>query len=251
METTSKELTTTATEIAASPATDDVLLVASNPEEMQVAQAGLVSWFENKVTALKNDLSDAESNIEIARKGKFKMGPFQSVASKVRRELTYYEKGLAAVREGFCIVPNFPVDIIAIRTNKAEPVGTANVKWGTPAIEQEAGKLPVGDGEYRDPLPTVGVTHIEKNEKNEVTAKWWQAIEFQDVSIPVSFMKPRVLEATQRAMAMKIFDEIGILPDRRKRKSDPVVCGRVIVKRGYETRVMTFLISWFIDTKQL
>ena len=59
-------------------------------------------------------------------------------------------------------------------------------------------------------------------------------------------MKPRVLQATQHAMAMQIFDELGVMP--AVKKTDPVVIGRII---GPGNKEMSFLISWFIDRKDL
>ena len=75
------------------------------------------------------------------------------------------------------------------------------------------------------------------------------ADEFQDVGFPFTMAKPQILDATGKAMARKIFDEVGILP-RRRAKGDPMVVGRIIYKgSGYDEKSISFLITWFVDTK--
>jgi hypothetical protein len=231
-------------------ASDDgnVLVVAENPGELQTAQAALVDWFERKVTAIGRDLADARQNLEDARNEGWRLPPFQKIVRDLENNSLYYEKALDAVREGYCIVPNFPVDVVAIRTVADHPQGSETTRgnW-RPRIEFEADKnLASGEGRYVDPVATAVMAHSEKDEKSCVITKFWEANEFREVALPVKFMKPRVLQATQHAMACKIFDDVAVLP--RRRKADPIVVGRI---HGPNGKHLTFLVAWFIDTKDL
>jgi len=63
--------------------------------------------------------------------------------------------------------------------------------------------------------------------------------------------KPRIMEATSRAMALKIFDDFGILPAQRK--GDPMIIARIIDprSRSYSDKHVSFLITWHLDTRTL
>lgn len=227
----------------------NMLVVAEHPGQLQDAQKALVEWFTRKVKAIDAELLDARKSLSDARLHGWRVQPFQKVIRDLEVAYDYYGKAKTAVSEGYCIVPDFPVDVVAVRTSKDMPTGGEVTSGWRPTITEKAEKLPEGVGEYVD--SNVKVTHgYEYEDKSSsgtlVKKHWWEASEFRDVALPVKFMKPRVLEATQHAMAMKIFDEIGVLPARRK--SDPLVVGRILGPKG---KSMTFLIAWFIDTKDL
>jgi hypothetical protein len=82
-------------------------------------------------------------------------------------------------------------------------------------------------------------------------------VAFGYVDFPVALATPAVLDATQAAMAKNIFDEIGGLPGRRSRKGDPIVVGRILRPTAapitsWQLRpAVTFLIAWWVDTRQL
>lgn len=224
----------------------DMVVVAEHPGQLQAAQQALVDWFSNKVRSLNGELTDAMKSLSDARINGWSVKPFQTVCNKLEKEVAYYKKCKAAACEGYCIVPDFPVDIVAVRTDREFPAAPiVSAKYFQPTINEPAQKLPEGVGEYVASETTVELWNVDKNEKGEVVEKWWNAVEFKDVSLPVRFMKPRVLEATQRAMQLKVFDEIGILPARKK--SDPIVVGRILGPK----KNLSFLIAWFIDTRDL
>lgn len=228
----------------------NVLVIAEQPGEMQAAQDALIAWAGNKVAQVKADLADAELALDSATACGVKLHGVRKLVKSAKDSLAYYEKVKAALEDGYCIVPDFPVEVVAIRTNAFSPRGTRESSWGVPAITQHAQKLPEGEGEYVSPTPTAyhasdrDVTNY-KGEKSG-TVKVWRADEFCDVELPIKFMKPRVLQATQAALASKIFDEIGILPARPKK--DPLIVGRIIDPKG---RPLSFLISWFVDSRDL
>ena len=82
---------------------------------------------------------------------------------------------------------------------------------------------------------------------------------FEDVEFPLDLAKPELMRITSEAMALKLFDEIGVLrvqrDDTAVAKGDPVILGRIIhpVGRDYNsarTR-LTFFIGWYVDTRDL
>ena len=57
--------------------------------------------------------------------------------------------------------------------------------------------------------------------------------------------------AWELTLKRKLFDEIGILPATR-RHADPILVGRIKRKESaYNEPSMTFLIAWWIDTRDL
>lgn len=63
--------------------------------------------------------------------------------------------------------------------------------------------------------------------------------------------KPKIMEATTRAMALKIFDDFGILPEERKQ--DPLIIARIRDPRStaYNHRFVSFIIAWNLNTSTL
>jgi hypothetical protein len=235
--------------------TENVTLVAEHPADMQIAQSRLAEWFRQKISIIKQDADDAAENLGIATKAGWKATTFERQKRVTRKRMAFYEKCLAAVEAGYTIVPNFPVDVFAIRTAKRKPKsGISESRWET--FQQEAQELPIGSGRYVEPLPTVRQRSVDyKDSKTGLieSKKQYYPKDFdEEIEFPISIAKPRVMEATHRAMAGKFFDEIGCLPTRRAKKGDPIVTGAVIMRNGqYTTHRVTFLIAWWIDTRQL
>lgn len=77
------------------------------------------------------------------------------------------------------------------------------------------------------------------------------AAEYAPVDFPFKAIKPQILDDVGKAMALKIFDEIGILPQRRV-KADPMVIGQIVIKKGtYDERRLSFLITWWLQESHL
>lgn len=232
--------------------TDNVHLVASTPEEMQAAQGSLAEWFRQKVSIVKDEARDATDCCIAATNAGWKTGPFERRERIAEGRLKFYEKCLAAVDAGYVIVPNFPVDVFAIRTAKRKPKeAESDSRWSQ--FEQQAQTLPVGQGRYVDPLPKVfqRTRHETDKKTGLVNPKtYYYPKEFDEIEFPISVAKPMVMKATHRAMATKIFDEIGCLPNRRT-KGDPIVTGAVMFREGASEKRLTFLIAWWVDTRDL
>lgn len=252
-------------EVEPQPRESNILVVAEHPSELEAAQKGLVKWADDRLALLQSRRSVAEADVAMAKKSKWRASPFQRVVSQLDNEIEYVAKLHMAMSEGYCIVPNFPVQIIAIRVGEdaGPPGGTSTSTYGhrsTDSFEISADALPSGEGVYVDPFPKRRIwTEAGKDDKgNAITKYKAEAAKFRDVAFPVHMAKPRVLDATQRAMALKCFDRIGVLPGSR-RKQDPLVIGQIFRPNtslwqkgnGQHGAVVSFLIAWWIDTRDL
>jgi hypothetical protein len=227
---------------------DDVVVLARNPEEMAMAQQGLVSWAQSRVQAETRELEVAEENLTHAKSMKVRTDGWKRQVAMSRKRVTYYTKILSALEEGFCIIPNFPIQVIASRTSKESPKKqTVSRAWEIDTVKYES--LPQGEGRYVDPRPKTRQVVRQDGDK-EITRT--VTTDFQeDIDFPFKKVRPQVLTDMDRAMKLKIFDEIGVLPDVSRRKGDPMVVGQIKYRDGYNETVVSFLVTWWIDTRDL
>jgi len=232
------------------PGAEDVIVIARDPAEMEVAQRGLIAWAEAKIAEIERDKSEIAENLEIARASKWRVAPWKTRLRRAERQVEFYRKVKAALEAGYCIVPNFPVDVFAIRTTRDKPV--QKEQFGQWVNDQNTNSPPEGVGDYVDPAPLATTDTREKEDRNGKMTKihYSTPVEFTEVDFPFAVAKPQILKDTDRAMKKKIFDELGALPPRRRR-GDPVIVGRVVLREGYSEKIVTFLVSWFIDTRAL
>jgi hypothetical protein len=232
----------------------DLVVIASNPGEMQDAQKSLISWAVAKVAELVTERDDYSTNLTVAKKNKWNTKTIERALQRTEKRVLFYSKIKSALEAGFCIIPNFPIEVFAIRTSRKNPrknlIKNAN-SWSHPT-QQETNAPPPGDGRYVSPVAeeaskTVKVA-VPAGQPDKTTLMKW-AEEFQGIDFPFDLAKPRVLQSTSRAMTLKVFDEMGILPAQRH--GDPMVIGRVRLKEGYDLREVSFLVSWFVDTKEI
>jgi len=203
----------------------------------------LISWCDKKVLACQDEVRELWDARERAKKMKWKWEPLHNLWRNSSRRLAYYEKVKAALNAGFYIVPNFDIQMFAIRTKKKTPKD--NWVIGSFADhKKEAQELPAGEGEYQNPFPVVYEKYIaDGNERKRYhRADHWDTMEF-----PIMMAKPAVMDACSRAMALKVFDRIGVFPNHRK--EDPVIIGQIFTKRGYNERIVSFMIAWHLDTR--
>ncbi len=233
---------------------NDIVVLASKPGQLEVANASLIQWFAQKIVACKAELQDAEDNFALAKKRKWSTGGWQRRVTLSRQAVSYYEKAEAALKAGYCLVPDFPVDIIAIRTTRSTPANrVAESGYRHPSISEERTTSPkIGVGEYVSPNVTVVHGDYTKTVKDKVEKVYTaEAHGFLPPDFPYKVIKPQILDDTSRAMAFKIFDEIGVV-SRPSRRGDPIVVGRI--KRTISNRnerTMSFLLAWWIDTRDL
>lgn len=230
------------------PVVENLQLTATMPDEMVEAQTGLIFWCDKKLSSLKAESADLKEAYEIALDRKWNTVTLKNQYNKSVKQITYYEKMKAALEAGYYIVPNFPVQMFAIRTKKYHPNKDSYSYWSD--HQQTAQELPIGSGEYKNPFPLV----IRKQEVKDGQGKTIRdALSYPDdwdeIDFPVTMAKPRIMEATSQAMALNIFDQFGIMPATRK--EDPVIIGQIKISSGYRTKLVSFMIAWHLDTKVL
>ncbi len=246
----------------------ELRLVAVQPSEMERAQKDLVAWAQRRLDEENVKCDELMQNYELAIKNKWRSGPFKNALNVSAKRVKSFEKILAALQQGYVIIPDFPVTVIAIRTGRELPVSNyrANDSGYVPyQPDQKAQNLTAGEGNYVSPRPEVSAQTqrwTEPTGQNK-THTWSRAKAFADVDFPFILAKPAVLDATARAMTDKIFDEIGIAPQQSTYqkvshqqsggfKQDPMIIGRIHVPVGVgRKRTLSFMIAWFLDEKML
>jgi len=247
------ELVSVSNAVEVPPAAADFMVIAQRPEEMRAAQEKTITWIEQLIAENRAAKADAEAALEAAKRNKWRQEGFRRHVTEPEKKIEFYEKILAALKAGYVIVPNFPIDVFAIRTKRKEPKGDVeNFHWAN--FRQESERLPVGAGSYVDSKPEIAhETHEEANKEGKMVTRheYWPTA-FLPVDFPIKMVAPQVMDATGRAMALKAFDEIGILPSRREaRGQDPMVIGQVAYRAGANVKRVSFLVAWWLTADDL
>lgn len=236
---------------------EDVQLVALNQEEMLSAQSRLAAWFEAKEGICRRDHAEAEQELAIADRNGWKLSTFKAQTRRLLRRALFYEKCKLAAQAGYAVIPNMPATAFAIRTTRKNP--NRDVGDRSQGRRQESNAPPAGDGEWRNPDPLVqswGEQRENYGREGTHTVRVFENYAFDDeIEFPVSIAKPVMMTATQEAMAGKFFDELHVLPEPRA-KGDPLLLGVIRRKDRHYNRWesndrLTFLIGWYIDTREL
>lgn len=225
-------------------------LVALTPADMAPAQHDLLTWCDGKVAAVQAELRDLETNLELATEHGWKHTTVAAAINRAKKRVLYYEKMKAAVEAGYLIVPNFPIDVFAVRVQRQrQREATSAYAYGHAYKEAKAELLPAGEGRYVDEeLLTHDESHTETVDGKTKTISRYVSGDYDAVDFPVIAVKPAVLAATQRAMALKVFDQVGTVTNSVGR--DPIVVGRLLDPRG-NGRCVTFFVAWWLDLASL
>lgn len=245
----------------------EVHIVAQNQPEMAAAAHRMADWFGQKVVELKAECREVKKALDHAKEHKWATG---TLANQLRRAMgrrDFYVKAKAAVEAGYTIIPNIPVDLFALRVDRKTPQGGARTldteqDWERAVLpEQKSDLLELGEGHYESSEITVSHTsrYLADGKTMRKTTK---PVAYRELVFPVIAARPQVMSATQEAMSLKIFDEIGISPARKSTptrpmpyvpQGDPMIVGRIRQrKEGYrEGKTLSFLIAWHIDLRTL
>ncbi len=229
--------------------------VAVTPTELIPAQRELADWCQRKIHALAVELREQQGNLRQAKTMKWRHSGWVSAVRKTKQRMIYYAKIKLAVAAGYLVVPNFDVDVIAVRVARSTPPDDRHGHTQTlPEV------LPPGTGRYVDDVLS-GWTQRNEYKRSDGTVGKTEIFRPTDydesIDFPVQLVKPAILKATDRAMALKVFDRIGIV--RGKKRSDPIVVGQIIDPKGgnrYGTwrnnpKCVTFFVAWWLDTRDL
>lgn len=232
----------------------DFTVYANNPVDMVSAQKSLILWAARKIQAAKTELTEAQANLDAAKSHKWGANGWDKQVRKHERRIEFYRKIKMALEAGYYIVPPFPIDLFAIRTDRGAP----RLKWQTNSWrdhhEQKARVLAAGEGRYVSPDPTLASDSFNVSDGKGGTraVTHWRPDEWREADFPFKLAKPEIMAATQAAMALKVFDQLGALPTHRA--PDPIICGQICYPEhsGYgPRRAITFFVSWWLDTKTI
>lgn len=244
-------------------------LTAINPLEMQAAQGDLKAHLGQKLTVIEREIVEANAALNEARRNGWAEGPLLYARNRLVDDETYYNKILAAVEAGHTIIPEFPIEVFAIRRNKPDAssnFGTYGREWSSQPAKADC--APVGVGEYRSPEAEVKPRTVENKspgaqERGE--PRWfthWRRTgnPASDVQFPREAARAPVMAATATAMGDKVFDQMGIcLPTanaarsaQRARRPDPLIIGQILRKsEGASQRCASFIIAWYLNLNDL
>lgn len=224
------------------------ILVALSPTELPAAQSELARWCRMKTAALGVELREQRQNLQQAKAAKWKHTGWLSAVNKTKARMIYYAKIKAAVEAGYLIVPNFDIDVFAVRTTRACPPCRVGETTAQPDLS------PHGRGVYVDDIVfSYDTTRMVKDyagKDKEVTDANPSNYDYEP-DLPLRGVKPIILEATARAMALKIFDQIGVV---EARKQDPIIIGQIIDPSGngrHWKKAISFFIAWWLDPATL
>ena len=231
---------------------NELMLIAKSPSEMEEAQKNLLNWVSEKIIVMSADLRDAKQNLALAKENKWRTVGWYARVVKARAQVGFYEKIKAAVQAGYYIVPPFPVNLIAIRTDRETPVRYQSEHRYALTALQPAQVLPVGDGKYVGPLPPAvpGKVWAKPYGKKEFElVDGWQTADWHaDASFPFKLVKPQILESLAQALKEKIFDQIGLV--QQTPRSDPVLIGQILSPSKNRPPI-NFFVAWWLDTRDL
>jgi len=230
-------------------------LVALSPGSGPMIQRQLINWCDQRIEALDVERRDAEENYEIAHRSKWKSSPFKTLASRAKKQIVYYGKVRAALQEGYVIVPNLPARLFAIRVSPGSRPPSGMTEWVSNLRNPQAKSLAEGEGRNVDPNPTIWETRHDDGKGGTYKLHHYDR-EFDDeLTFPVALVKPAVLSAAQQALALKLFDEVGVVTGENVDTKDPILVGRIIDptrSQGYLVKHrVTFFLGWWLDPKAI
>lgn len=235
------------------PEPRDFVAIAATSTEMEAAQSRLIESMKAKRAAVLAECDELDLNLAHAVKYKLKQSGIISKLNKLKRRADFYQKLQAALEAGYTIIPDMDAQVFAIRTTRKNPTGRETSKGYVPTLaDQETNRPPLGAGANVSNRSFAEYEQHELTDKDQkpytlhvVRATEWDP----EIDFPFALAKPQILEMTTRAMALKVFDDMGVLPNRAN--TDPVVVGRIILREGYQTKRINFLVCWFLDTRVL
>jgi hypothetical protein len=246
-------------------ADEPALLYALNPHELQVAGKKMADFFVGRRDEMKRLLMEQETAYNHAVDHKWASAALKRACDITKRRLTFYEKAVQAVDAGYLVIPNLPMDVFAIRVARKRPRGVGTFsedRWNRPDARrhaQEPDLLPAGEGHNVSPIPTIESISNEEHRKShdgttfKAMVSHSAPVDWRDtIDFPMALAKPLIMTETQRALGLKLFDEMGIVNDRvtPERRADPIIVGRLRNPRRNRP-ALSFFIAWAADLSRI
>lgn len=217
-------------------------IVALSPTDLAPAQQSLLGWCDQRIEHWLVEEREAKEAYAYAVKQKWNASRFRTQLNKAGRKIGFYRKVRRAIELGYLIVPNLPLDVLAIRTTAIDARSDEST-YRHSRFAQNPKILPEGEGRYMNPNPAVYSDERAKADGKKETF-YYPAELSDELELPVRLQKPQVLKAIDQARAQKLFDTIGVCSDR---SADPIVCGVIREGNGWSDKRLTFFLAWYID----
>ena len=223
------------------------------PAELAEGNEKLLAWLVKQCETVGDEEIDLRNAAKSAREAKYRWKHLDALAKKAGQQVMFYEKVKQAVEARFMLIPNLPLDSFLIRTTRKKPTGDSPSSWAV--IRQQPLALPAGEGENRNPEAKVSYDH-SWTDANGAEHRVYSVDSWENPVFPLAVAKSEVIDLTDRAARLKLFDEIGIVQDGaestvwKNQRLDPIVVGRLrnpIKKRPNAT----FFIAWVMDWTRL
>jgi hypothetical protein len=243
--------------------TQELHLVALQPGQLAACQQQLIAWADSKCRTEQQGVEDLAENLSAAIAAGFRTTVIERHLRLAERRVIFFEKIGEALKAGYYIVPNMPMDVFAIRAKGNAPSKRTSWQYEKDSWGQhdslrpiEPPKLlPVGEGEYKNPKLAERYRTFPYEDKGKQMIQYLTESNgyLEEIDFPFALARPEVLTATHQAMLLNIFDEIGVMPGRQERRSDPMVIGRLRNpnRPNDRDRDVSFLIAWFLDTDRI
>lgn len=259
-------------------------LTALNPAEMQASQGDLRAHLERKLTIIERDIVEANAALNEARRHGWATAALTSARNRLVDDETYYNKILMAVEAGHTIIPEFPIEVFAVRRGEPEKTAEATYNGLINGRDTHLGRqtesdcAPAGAGAYQNPTPWVHDSTREnkapgaqeRHEPRFHTTVYRGSGAVGPITFPSMTARSPIMRATAKAMGDKVFDQVGVClpvqkaskgrvirPQPRRRQmnaavGDPLVIGQVIRKNeGGRQRCVSFIIAWYLNLDEL
>lgn len=235
---------------------NDLITTTGNMPATQ-AQAGLQAFVQGKLVQAKAELAECAAALANAKEKKWNTKLLAPIVSRHKKQVEYLEKVQAAVGAGYVMMPNIRGEVFAVRVGNRARLPNNREKdpnsWNRPGQnlpKVQTDSPPIGEGDYVAPECHFEYYVREGEEQGKaVKYRYENGTEFiPEIPFPVIMAKPVLMDATEEAMALKIFDEILICPSRTARKKDPIIFGRI----NRPTREpVCFLICWLVRPEEI
>jgi hypothetical protein len=223
-------------------------VIALTPTELAPAQQSLRAWCEARIVHWTGKQEIARKAVDHAIAHGWKADRYNAELRRCASRVRFYRKVDRAIELGYLIVPNFPLEIFAVRTNAQSP----RAQFSTSSWKDFAQKpriLPEGEGRYISNRPTKDWLAKTTDEKGNVTQKEYFPVSLlEDIEMPFDLVRPEIMQAVDRARGLKLFDQVGVCSDRR---ADPIVCGQILESSSFGAKTVTFFLAWYVDLDKL
>lgn len=246
--------TSSATAVATIPAAGARAheVIALDLPQLDAAHVQMTTWAKAQQARVSAELTEERANLKVATTRKWATEPFKRRIARLERRVVFFSKMEDALAAGYILIPNFDMDVFAIRTRAKNPVGgTRSGRFNQ--FLQPAQILAKGEGRYVDPNPFVHTEETPDGKGGTAVHQWPSGID-EEITFPLQMARPMLMTKVGEAMALKVFDEIGIARDTQWRRTgtrgDPFLVGR-IGNPNRQRPAVSFFIGWSFDPSRL